>query len=177
MKRTVQKILGIVFGVGLVAAAFAANPNAIIPAPVKAGARDGQFQLTAASRLLTDRELKSEGQLLAARLRLATGFALKIKSAKEKINAGDILLTTNGADASFGAEGYALSVSSNCVVIRAPAPAGIFYGTQSLLQLMPPEIFSATSANNLPLGCVSASTNTHHSPGAMDAPVLRARAI
>ena len=143
MKRTVQKILGIVFGVGLVAAAFAANPNAIIPAPVKAGARDGQFQLTAASRLLTDRELKSEGQLLAARLRLATGFALKIKSAKEKINAGDILLTTNGADASFGAEGYALSVSSNCVVIRAPAPAGIFYGTQSLLQLMPPEIFSA----------------------------------
>jgi len=143
MKRTVQKVLGIVFGACIADAAFAGHPSAIIPAPLKAVARDGQFQLTAASRILADREVQNEGQLLATRLRLATGFALKIESAKGKIKAGDILLTTQGAGVSLGTEGYVLSVSSNCVVIQAPAPAGIFYGTQSLLQLLPPEIFSS----------------------------------
>ena len=34
-------------------------------------------------------------------------------------------------------EGYELTVSSEGVVIRGIAPAGIFYGVQSLLQLLP----------------------------------------
>src|SRR5450755_1873208 len=87
----------------------ATNPTVIIPAPAKAEVRDGQFQLTAASRLVADRELTPEAQLLAARLKPATGFALKIKSATTKISDGDILLTTNGADAALGPEGYELT--------------------------------------------------------------------
>ena len=81
--------------------------------------------------------------MLAERMRLATGYAIKIKSGNTKVVAGDILLTTNGADASLGAEGYELSVTTNGVVIRATTAAGVFYGAQSLLQLLPPEIFSA----------------------------------
>jgi hexosaminidase len=53
------------------------------------------------------------------------------------------VLTTKDADATLGPEGYELSVSTNGVVIRAATAAGIFYGAQSLLQLLPPEIFSA----------------------------------
>ncbi len=89
--------------------------------------------------------LKETAKLLAERLRPATGFAIKIKSAKTKITAADILLTTNEADISLGTEGYELSVTTNGVIIRAPAAAGVFYGAQSLLQLLPPEIFSAKS--------------------------------
>ena len=122
--------------------ASATNPTVIIPAPAKAEVRAGQFQLTAASRLVADTELTPEAQLLAARLKPATGFTLKIKSATTKISDGDILLTTNGADAALGPEGYELTVTTNGVVIRAAAATGIFYGTQSLLQLLPPEIFS-----------------------------------
>jgi hexosaminidase len=118
------------------------HADSIIPAPLKSAARPGQFQLTAASRILAARALKNEAQRLAERLRGATGFALKIKSAQTTMVAGDLLLTTNGAEAARGPEGYELSVGTNGVVIRAPTAAGIFYGEQSLLQLLPPEIFS-----------------------------------
>jgi len=42
----------------------------------------------------------------------------------------------------LGAEGYELSVASDSVIIRASDEAGVFYGVQSLLQLLPPEIFA-----------------------------------
>ncbi len=43
---------------------------------------------------------------------------------------------------SLGAEGYELTVAPDSVVIRAPAAAGAFYGVQSLLQLLPPQVLS-----------------------------------
>lgn len=54
-----------------------------------------------------------------------------------------ILLTTNDAKTGRGAEAYELTVAPDSVVIRAPDQAGLFYGVQTLLQLLPPEVFSA----------------------------------
>jgi hexosaminidase len=125
--------------------ALAAETTPIIPAPEKMEAREGKFQLSAASRIRADREFKNEAQLLAAQLRRSTGFSVKTKPATEK-SAGDILLLKSDAT-SLGSEGYGLSVTASNVVIRAPNAAGIFYGTQSLLQLLPPEIFSAHKTN------------------------------
>lgn len=143
MKRNLQKLLAAAAIAFVSLVAGAANSTAIIPAPVKAEMREGVFNLQPGSRILADADLKATANLLAKPLRAATGFALKIKSATTKPAAADIVLTTNGADAALGAEGYELSVSTNGVVIRAPAAAGVFYGAQSLLQLLPPEIFSA----------------------------------
>jgi hexosaminidase len=52
---------------------------------------------------------------------------------KEKI----ILSTIN--DPSLGDEGYKLSVGDNGILIEANKDAGLFYGTQSLLQIIPEE--------------------------------------
>jgi len=142
MKRTIQKILAVASIAFISLVASAANSTAIIPAPVKAEMRDGVFNLQSGSRIEADAGLKETANLLAKPLRAATGFALKIKSVATKPASPDVLLTTNGADASLGAEGYALSVSTNGVVIRAATAAGVFYGVQSLLQLLPPGIFS-----------------------------------
>ncbi len=146
MKSTIPRILAAAAVACICAGPGAASPTPIIPAPVKAEAHDGQFQLTAASRLLASPALANEARLLAARLRRATGYPLKIKTANSPRAAGDIWLTTNGADAALGPEGYELSVTTNGTVIRAGTAAGVFYGAQSLLQLLPPEIFSAAPA-------------------------------
>jgi hexosaminidase len=87
-------------------------------------------------------------KFLAERLRAATGFPFPVKSPGAS-TAGAIWLTTKGSDPSLGAEGYELTVSDDSVMIRAPEDAGLFYGVQTLLQLLPPEVFAAHAASGV----------------------------
>ncbi len=148
MNNLIKKTLFAAFVTAHCALSHAADVTSIIPAPMKAEAGQGQFQLTDAAHIRVDGEFRNEGQLLAARLRRSTGFPLKIKTAA-KNSAGDILLLKTGTNSLPGVEGYELSVTSSNVVIRAATAAGMFYGTQSLLQLLPPEIFSANPVTNV----------------------------
>lgn len=52
---------------------------------------------------------------------------------------GSIKLTRKGAEKRIGQEGYHLSVSSGQLLISASGSAGLFYGTQTLLQLFEKE--------------------------------------
>lgn len=121
--------------------AFAVETTSIIPAPMKVKIGQGKFQITASTHICADKDFQKEAQLLAARLRTATGFPLKIKPASEGAP-GDILLANSTANSSSGAEGYELAITTNNVDIQAPTAAGIFYGCQSFLQLLPSQIFS-----------------------------------
>ena len=134
-------------------ASQAANSNAlnIIPAALSIEMRSGAFRLTAKTVICTEPAGQETGKYLAARLRKSTGYPLFLAS---KLSAGAsprhaITLTTNGANADLGAEGYELEVAGNSVVIRAPTEAGLFYGAQSLLQMLPPEIFSDRRASGI----------------------------
>ena len=52
-------------------------------------------------------------------------------------------------DKLLGQEGYRLSVKQNGILISANKPAGLFYGLQTLWQLMPREIDSKTKVNDV----------------------------
>jgi hexosaminidase len=125
---------------------FAAGTNlpAIIPLPQKMTLQDGVFKLTAETRVYADSASPTTADFLTAGLRPATGYPLKLStdSVAGTAIAGGILLTTKNADTNLGPEGYELTVAPDSVVIRAPTQAGLFYGVQTLFQLLPPEIFS-----------------------------------
>lgn len=137
----------------LAATTFAADQNelALIPQPQKIQQLDGAFQLNADTRLCTDSGSRKTADILTKRLRQSTGFpvprSLKWFSSGPVANA--IFLTTRNADPNLGPEGYELSVSTNSILIRASTQAGLFYGGQTLLQLLPTSVFSSNAVTGV----------------------------
>jgi len=66
-------------------------------------------------------------------------------SEKPMKGAGIQLALNDNYDAALGMEGYTLS-SEKAVDIRANTATGLFYGVQSLLQLLPPAIYSNSAS-------------------------------
>ncbi|MDE3066619.1 MAG: beta-N-acetylhexosaminidase [Verrucomicrobiota bacterium] len=122
-----------------------ATTPALIPQPQKLELGAGEFHLSPDTKILANLASLGTARQLAARLRPSTGYPLKVHVKFVSDTAADnaILLTTRNASTNLGPEGYELTVATNSVVIRAPTQAGLFYGTQTLRQLLPPEIFSS----------------------------------
>ncbi len=145
-------ILGITLGLIIAGnATFAANSLTVIPQPQQVEVQAGRFTLTSGTRIYTDFASQATAKFLTAPLRTATGYPLKngIQFFRDSTIANSILLTDKNANTNLGPEGYELTVASNSIVIRAPTQTGLFYGVQTLLQLLPPEIFSTNAVSNV----------------------------
>ena len=129
------------------ACAVAANSTpALIPLPQKMECRKGVFRLLPKTQIQVDPASQATGEYLADRLRRGTGYQLSVVSrAKPRAAKGALILTTRDAKAALGPEGYELTVTPKSVVIRASGQAGMFYGVQTLLQLLPPEVLAPNS--------------------------------
>jgi len=116
------------------------NP-AIIPRPQKMEMAPGTFKLKQQTMIVADPALQEEAHLLAVRLRKSTGYKIPISTNSHFSSADSVIvLTTQNLGRDSGEESYELDASAEGVVIRAPAAAGVFYGTQTLLQLLPPQV-------------------------------------
>ena len=85
-------------------------------------------------------------QLLARSLRPATGYRLPVGSARGDVPDGSIALALTPGDRALGDEGYRLVVTREGVTVTAARPAGLFYGGQTLRQLLPAAIESGRAA-------------------------------
>jgi len=130
----------------MMATSLAAETPALIPLPQKMELREGAFRLQPNTPILVDRASRDIGQYLAESLRQGTGYKLRMAASKQpRPSQGAIVLTA--ADAKpLGPEGYQLTVNPDSVLIRAANQAGMFYGVQTLLQLLPPQIFASRPA-------------------------------
>ena len=118
----------------------AAEPK-IIPKPVKMEALDGFFTLSDETVVLVDeneREPRTLGEYASEYIGKAAGLTLDLGTATSSVSPeGAILLTTRHAKPVLGPEGYELTVTPASITVRAPEPTGLFYGLQTLVQLIP----------------------------------------
>jgi hexosaminidase len=126
------------------------NPDfSIIPKPVEINKGAGHFTLPKNILIYASAvpELAQTIVILKEHLSLPTGF--HISSASSPENTSVKLLINSVIDHKLGSEGYHLSVTTSHVIITANQSAGLFYGVQTLLQLLPKEIESKTLVKNV----------------------------
>ena len=119
-----------------------AQEVSIIPQPTSVTKKEGSFSISAKTTL----QIKNAGQQKAANflnkyLQEFYGFQLKVTVGNGAKNA--ISLVNTNSNAPKGT--YTLESSSNGVVINGANEEGVFYGVQSLIQLLPIQKSSALS--------------------------------
>jgi hexosaminidase len=95
-------------------------------------------------------EAERIGQFLADLIGNTVETTPEVKGVEGEPAEGSIHLTLQGASSIQGPEGYELTVTGEGVTVRALAPAGLFYGVQTLRQLLPP-VLEYTAAYPAPL--------------------------
>ncbi|MHC4481748.1 MAG: beta-N-acetylhexosaminidase, partial [Planctomycetota bacterium] len=135
-----------------------AGSLALVPRPAEVTAQAGHFILRPDTLIVVDAATADTGRYLAELLAPATAYRLGRKTvSKPEPRANCLVLVSSPEKKELGEEGYELVVAKAHVIIRAPKPAGVFYGVQTLRQLLPPRIESdkpAASGATWPIPCV-----------------------
>ena len=123
-----------------VSAAMAAP--SLVPLPLELKETGQTFALQSdATILYSGSDAKPVAEFLAKQLRSSTGFELPVMPEQLLHSTEGNIVLRDVEDESLGREGYVLDITSY-VSIQAKEPAGLFFGGQTLRQLLPAEIFS-----------------------------------
>ena len=133
-KQAMKKFLLSAFALTLAGSGFAAaDQPAIVPVPQQVTCNGSKaITLTADSRISiprSDKALRGAAELFSRQITQEANLALKVVEKPE----GDIRLAI---DPKLGEEAYRLDITKQGVDIRGGAPAGVFYGLQTLRQLL-----------------------------------------
>lgn len=143
----------------LTSASLYAGKINIVPVPMQLTEGKGVFVIQKGTRILTDETNGTQqiATLLSDKIKSAAGISLGMgnyNAAFPKNNT--IVFTTLGADPSLGKEGYTIDVTETNIFVKAVSANGFFYGFQTLLQLLPPDIESrSTAVKNYSIPAVS----------------------
>ena len=139
-----KTLLSLLFFMTMPAVEAQEDALALIPQPVEARRSGGAYELR--EDLIIGFEGPGSGpvaDMLARRIQMPTGYSVTAR----KGTSGDIYMRIlEKPDAKVGNEGYTLEVTPKGVTISANQPAGLFYGAQTLLQLLPGEMESMVPA-------------------------------
>lgn len=117
----------------------------IVPEPVFVQINHGYFHLNRATRIISTKQTADVAAMMKGMLNELTGFHFTVKNENTKKSENSIILKLNTTpNKDLGDEGYTLEVSPHRVLVAANETHGLFYGMQTLMQLLPPDIESKT---------------------------------
>jgi len=120
------------------------TPVSIVPKPVWIKMNTGTFTITDETPILIsslDNDLQKVALFFSDQLKFSGGPVLKIRIlTKEDKNIPGIVLAYTKHKSKIPVEGYILKVMKHQLIIEGSSGSGLFYGIQSLLQLLPPEV-------------------------------------
>ena len=142
-----EYVLGLlVLGAVAMSACGGEPSHSIVPIPRSFETGEGVFALDVSSAIAltdpSDAEAREVVELWAGAVRAGTGLALPISA--------DGALRV-GVDGSGGPESYRLTVSESGISIAAGDHAGLFYGLQTLSQLLPPGLGDGAGSSQPPI--------------------------
>lgn len=119
----------------------------VTPIPVSLKRLDGEYILRQQATIAIPEkqpQIAAVAAYLAEKLKPATGYDVRVVT-----NPGSQITLALKAkpDPVLGKEGYTLQSAPEGIVIEANSAAGLFYGVQTLLQLLPPAIESSETQN------------------------------
>ncbi|HET9826194.1 MAG TPA: family 20 glycosylhydrolase [Chitinophagaceae bacterium] len=122
----------------------------LIPLPVSVTPKPGTFTVTSKTSIeisSTNADANRVATFLSHAFATPTGYRPTVTRKATGNLIRFILLPS--ADRTLGDEGYKLLVTPNAVTLSANKPAGLFYGVQTILQLLPKEIESKKVVRNI----------------------------
>ncbi|MCF6357537.1 MAG: beta-N-acetylhexosaminidase, partial [Draconibacterium sp.] len=118
----------------------------IVPLPVSLNLQEGVFKLNKKTKLVVNGDgAKTVADFFQSKVSYSTGFQLNmVESATKNFISMNVDASSGLAD-----EAYTLKVTPETVNIVASTNRGLFYGMQTLLQLLPAEIESPTLVSEI----------------------------
>lgn len=144
MKKAILGAMALVMMTLPLSAQKPSPPLSIIPQPVKMIVGAEKFIIKNSTPIYIENE---EGRLAAKALSdklKSGGINTPILNLGTRSSTDKVIFILKSNDDNLGTEGYQLQISPNQINIRANTGQGMFYAVQSLLQLLPADVFSTT---------------------------------
>ncbi|MBS1660505.1 MAG: family 20 glycosylhydrolase [Bacteroidetes bacterium] len=120
-------------------------PIHLIPQPVSLKQKPGVFTLDKSTSLSVDAPFDAATNLFIQQIQSRTGIQLQKGKGSKSIR-----ITTMADRNVLGREGYTLTITPSQIILKANDPAGVFYGLQTILQLLPVDRPEAMTINATP---------------------------
>ncbi len=146
MKRTALSIISMAAGILLLISCTEKVPTDLtktnfIPQPVSVTATGETFKISDETAIAYQEGvdgLEQTARYLAGEIRQISGFMPDVKATRRMPREGiSLSVTGSEQDSELGEEGYILNIGKKVTGIKANSTAGVFYGIQSLLQILP----------------------------------------
>jgi hexosaminidase len=156
-----KKIFGVLCLFILTFSTIAQNKYAIIPKPLELTPMAGEFIIDTKTRILIPKgevEVRPLAEMLAERVAVSSGIVIPI----EESDISNTLVPANKTivfapfkeqvyNKMLGDEDYILKADAKGIILAGATGKGEFYALQSLLQLLPPQIFSSSLEKGIKL--------------------------